>query len=243
MVNTKFWNDNWIRKIDPLDRYLFLYLLTNEHTNISGIYELPLATLAFESGIKEKILKQTTLPKLEPKAFYLDGWIFIPNFQKHQSNVSEKIKKGIEIEMKKIPNHILEAIKKVISRYSIDTVCIQSVLFNYNYNYNNNINSGKKNLSKDMNLVKNKIFSLREEIKKLENSPRRDMNIIALYFEYRKPDLQNYEQYSLALKRHLKAAGQLVSFNNNQIIKAIDYAKKKYEDIYTLETLIKILTK
>ena len=28
-----------------------------------------------------------------------------------------------------------------------------------------------------------------------------------------------------------------------QILKAIDYAKKEYKDIYTLETLIKILTK
>jgi len=86
-------------------------------------------------------------------------------------------------------------------------------------------------------------FSLKEEIKKLEDSQRRDLNIIALYFEHKKPDLQNYEQYEVALSRHLKPAGKLKSFTDNQILKALDYAKKEYNDIYTLETLIKILSK
>lgn len=86
-------------------------------------------------------------------------------------------------------------------------------------------------------------FSLKEEIKKLEENPRRDLNIVALYFEYRKPDLQSREQYEKALRRHLKPAGELKIFTDNQIIKAIEYAKKEYKDIYTLETLIKILTK
>lgn len=86
-------------------------------------------------------------------------------------------------------------------------------------------------------------FSLKEEIKKLEDDERRDLNIIALYLEHRKPDLQNYEQYQEALKRHLKPANKLKVFSDNQILKALDYAKKEYKDIYTLETLIKILVK
>ena len=86
-------------------------------------------------------------------------------------------------------------------------------------------------------------YSLKEEIKKLEDSPRRDLNIVALYFEHRKPDLQNRQQYEIALKRHLKPAGQLKDFTDTQILKALDYAKKEYKDIYTLETLTKILTK
>lgn len=86
-------------------------------------------------------------------------------------------------------------------------------------------------------------FSLKEEIKKLEDSPRRDLNIIALYFEQRGTDLQNMEQYHVALRRHLKPAGALKSFTDKQILKAIDYAKKEYKDIWTLETLTKILTK
>lgn len=86
-------------------------------------------------------------------------------------------------------------------------------------------------------------YSLKEEIKKLEDSPRRDLNIVALYFEYRNPTFENRQQYEIALKRHLKPAKELSNFSDNQIIKAIDYAKKEYKDIYTLETLLKILCK
>lgn len=113
---------------------------------------------------------------------------------------------------------------------------------------NDNILISEVKLSKDK--ISKKIvaksdipFSLKEEIKKLEDSPRRDLNIIALYFDVRKPDLQNREQFNQALKRHLKPAGALKSFTDQQILKAVDYAKKEYKDIWTIETLLKILTK
>jgi len=57
-INTKFWSDTFISELNPLDRYLFLYFLTNEHTNIAGVYELPLKTIAFETGIELDMLKK-----------------------------------------------------------------------------------------------------------------------------------------------------------------------------------------
>lgn len=100
----------------------------------------------------------------------------------------------------------------------------------------------KKEITKEI-VVNDVPFSLKEEIKKLEDSNRRDLNIIALYFEHRKPDLQNMEQYEQALKRHLKPAGALKGFTDSQILKALDYAKKEYKEVYTLETLLKVLVK
>ena len=41
-VNTRFWNDTYVSSLDPIEKLLFIYLLTNEHTNISGVYEPPL---------------------------------------------------------------------------------------------------------------------------------------------------------------------------------------------------------
>jgi len=104
-------------------------------------------------------------------------------------------------------------------------------------------NKNVKKEEKDIVAVSDKPFSLKEEIQKLEDNPRREMNIIALYLEHRKPDLQNKAQYSQALKRHLRPAIQLKDFSDAQIMKALDYVKKEYPDVYTLETLLKILTK
>lgn len=116
-VNTKFWSDTFISELNPLDRYLFLYFLTNEHTNIAGVYELPLKTIAFETGIELDMLKKM-LKRLTGKVMFIDGWVCIKNFQKHQSTESEKVKRGIEIEMSKIPEKIR---KKIDYGYPIDT--------------------------------------------------------------------------------------------------------------------------
>jgi len=58
LINTRFWSDNFIQELNPLDRYLFLYLLTNEHANISGVYELPLKTMVTSIGMRSSQLKK-----------------------------------------------------------------------------------------------------------------------------------------------------------------------------------------
>lgn len=120
MVNTRFWSDSWVRKINPLDRYLFIYLLTNERTNISGIYELPIEFMAFESGIDERDLTKSMLPKLEPKVYYFNGYVILPKFIKHQNQKSPQVQKGIIRELEEIPEEILH--KAIEYGYPIDTL-------------------------------------------------------------------------------------------------------------------------
>lgn len=86
-------------------------------------------------------------------------------------------------------------------------------------------------------------FSMKEEIKKLEDNKRRDMNIIALYLEKRKPDIRTKDQFNVTLRRHLRAAKQLSAFDDGQIIKACAEAEKEYPKLWTIETLVKLLTK
>lgn len=125
LINTRFWSDNFIQELNPLDRYLFLYLLTNEHANISGVYELPLKTMAFESGMEIDMVKKM-LKRLVGKIFYIDGWVCIKNFQKHQSQ-SEDVKTGISREMANIPISIREKIEKEYKKETVVGVCIDPV--------------------------------------------------------------------------------------------------------------------
>jgi DNA-binding transcriptional MocR family regulator len=105
-------------------------------------------------------------------------------------------------------------------------------------NNDNNVNNDNKDIAEETSAP----FSLKDEIKKLEDSVRRDMNVIALYFEERKPDLQTKDQYQIALKRHLRAAKQLVPFTDNQILNGVKKAKFQTPE-WTLETVVKMLTK
>lgn len=107
MLNTKFWNDSFISKLDPIEKLLFIYFISNEHTNICGIYELPLKICAIETGIDESMFKKIMI-RLKPKIYYHNGWVFAINFPKHQSMGNPKIQKGVENEMRLIPKDILE---------------------------------------------------------------------------------------------------------------------------------------
>ena len=112
-VNTKFWSDNYIVDLDPLERYLFLYYLTNEHTNIAGMYELPLKVMSRETGLEVDMLK-TMLKRFEndEKIFYIDNHIVMKNFAKHQA-VNEKTKKGIERSINELSPSFLAKLKDI----------------------------------------------------------------------------------------------------------------------------------
>ncbi len=138
-VNTKFWSDNFISELNPLDRYLFLYFLTNEHTNICGIYEVPLKTMAFETGIEIDMLKKM-IKRLIGKVYYIDGWIYLKNFAKHQA-VNESIKKGIEVSKSTVPAQILLKIQDIDQDlHSLGTASPQDPTY-LNFNFNTNLNS------------------------------------------------------------------------------------------------------
>lgn len=121
MISTRFWSDNFIVELNPLDRYLFLYFLTNEHTNICGIYELPLKRMSDETGLEKDMLLKM-LKRLKGKIYYIDGWVYIKNFAKHQSD-SDKIKTGIKNGRQLVPKKILDYI------YDIDKVSIPLQVF------------------------------------------------------------------------------------------------------------------
>jgi hypothetical protein len=57
-INTKFWRDSYIEDLDPTEKLLFLYLLTNPDTNICGVYELPLKIIAADTGIDKEMVKK-----------------------------------------------------------------------------------------------------------------------------------------------------------------------------------------
>lgn len=109
-INTKFWLDPFIGRCDPIEKMLFLYFLTNEHTNIVGIYELDMRVMEFETGLSQDDIK-TILIKFEDKILYYEGYVIIKNFHRHQSKNS-KISIGMSNILKReLPTKV---IKKLI---------------------------------------------------------------------------------------------------------------------------------
>jgi len=233
LVNTKFWSDNWVRKINPLDRYLFIYLLTNEHTNIAGIYELPLSNMAFECGLDERDLEKTMLPRLEPKVYYKDGWVILKNFAKHQHTSSDTVVAGMQKQLNLAPKEVISFAKSIGYAYGMDRVWVR-------------YNILESELESESELEKAAIaapFSFKEEIQKLEEGKRKDMKIIAYYFQRKGFTYENKEQFNAALKRELRPAKALIGYSKSQIDSAINYCLREYPELWTLETIHKVIDK
>jgi len=93
-LNTAFWSDTWVEELEPMQKLLFIYLVTNEKTNMLGIYEASIKKISFETGIVPLVVK-TYLKDFEEadKVKYIDNMVILINYMKHQ-NYNTNMKKS-----------------------------------------------------------------------------------------------------------------------------------------------------
>lgn len=234
MVNTKFWSDTYIANLDPLEKLLFLYFITNPYTNICGIYEIPLKQIALDTGIDRENLEKVLLPRFKKaaKVYYIQGWVYIKNFLKHQK-ASGNVQAGIENGMGQVPSEIMAKIREVL-----DTPPTQGR------------HSPKLELESELEL-KPKVYVakatdwiLKEEVEKCITDKRRHVQVIGVWIKHTGLAPENMEQLSSIIKRYSKPALLLKGYSNEDIettietLKNTDYLKK-----YTIETVLKFIDK
>lgn len=140
-INTHFWDDLYIVELDPIEKLLFLYLLTSPLNNIAGCYEIQLRRIAFDTGIdKDMVAKILQRFERDEKVYYIEGHILILNFAKHQK-LNHNIVTGIEKVLNELPETIKET-KAFESLYkAFESLLKASNYLNLNLNSNLNINS------------------------------------------------------------------------------------------------------
>jgi hypothetical protein len=87
--HTKFWKDEWLIELEPLERYLFTYLFTNELSSISGLYKLPMKVIENETALDKKFITKT-FAKFEKakKIFYRDSVMWVVKMREYHKNAS-----------------------------------------------------------------------------------------------------------------------------------------------------------
>jgi|SRR3990167_556607 len=240
-INTRFWNDVYIAELDPAQKLLFIYFLTNEHSNIAGVYEVPLKIIAIETGFDESMIKKM-LPKLKDRIRYIEGMVVIKNHIKHQhgrdGEISPQVKVGIVNRLKEIPHKFLKNVVHKgyyeLPQDYLDTLSIPSIYPLPNSNSNSNLNSIAEAPP---------VWTFKDFILSLKESKRKDLKVVGRFFEAKKLVFDTSGQAQAAIKRHIRAAKDVAEFTGKQIDWAIDKATEEYPDKWTLETIIKLLTK
>lgn len=106
-VYLKFWSDSKVMDdFTPEDRYIYLYLLTNTHTNLCGCYEVSLKTISTETGYAadaaEKVLRRLSNDHQVVSYNGPTKELLIINWHKYNWSVSEKINRTLLAEIQAV---------------------------------------------------------------------------------------------------------------------------------------------
>ena len=104
-ISTSFWDDPWVQSLEPSEKFIYLYLLTNPLTNIAGIYEITDRRISFDTGYDQEIINRVLIGYTKAKkAYRYLSYIVLPSWPKHQKwEKSPKIKAGIDLILNNLP--------------------------------------------------------------------------------------------------------------------------------------------
>jgi len=116
-VDTYFWDDPWVQRCDPAQRYLYLYFLTNPLANISGVYEISMERIKRDTTLEDaEIVAIMGTFRAAKKTFMWNDWIVMRNWPKHQTK-SPKVQRGIERVLLSVPYELLQFLVEVDYQY------------------------------------------------------------------------------------------------------------------------------
>jgi len=98
-----------------------------------------------------------------------------------------------------------------------------------------------KNIDTNVSSEQSSQWDFQKEIEKLKTSKRRDLQIIHLYWLFKGFQFDNKEKFRRALKRDLRAAGNLKGYSDAEIENTMNWLFEKTNIKFTLETVHKFI--
>jgi hypothetical protein len=124
-INTIIWSDTWFETLSVGQKLLFIYLITNEKTNMLGVYEVSTRKISFETGLKETEIEKYLLDfEKSNKIKYKEHRVIMLNFLKHQNYNFNMMKSAIDI-YNDLPSSLkIENINKIErDKEGFETLC------------------------------------------------------------------------------------------------------------------------
>ena len=108
-IQLSFWTDaKVIDDFTPEDRYFYLYLMTNPHTNLSGCYEISLKQMSDETGYSKETVHKllNRMQEIHRVTIYslVSKELLIVHWSKYNWTNSEKFRTAVEREIASVKN-------------------------------------------------------------------------------------------------------------------------------------------
>ena len=107
LISTNFWDDSKVvDDFTPEDKYVYLYCMTNPHTNLCGCYEVSVKQIASETGYNEDTVKRL-LMRLDRdhnviRYSSITKELLVLNWFRYNWSASEKLNKPLLAEIRAI---------------------------------------------------------------------------------------------------------------------------------------------
>ena len=170
-VSLSFWED--IKIVDdftPEDKYFYLYLLTNPHTNLLGCYQISFKQMTNETGYnKDTIEKLIDRMVSKHKVIEFDfetNEVFIKKWYKYNWTRSDKLLKNVEKSIQYIKSDIFkENMLKLVEKYRVSIGYLYPMHTSVSVSDLNDININNNNNKELIYKLFKEYIKLREENK------------------------------------------------------------------------------
>lgn len=135
-VSMSFWTDSKVvDDFTPEDKYFYLYLFTNPHTNLCGCYELSIKQVELETGYSKdaiyNLIKRFESVHDVVRYSKKTKEILLINWSKYNWTTSDKFRKPLARELenikeRKFREYLVSVFNGENKKYPIDTTCIDT---------------------------------------------------------------------------------------------------------------------
>lgn len=120
-LDDRIWDDSFFLELNPAQKCLFLFYLTNPSLSLCPIFEISEKMVLLRTQLEKKEFeKAKQLFSQKGKIFFYENWVFLPNFMKYNSGItsigengkpSNTLKPFIK-ELQSIPKDVLQFFSK-----------------------------------------------------------------------------------------------------------------------------------
>jgi len=212
-IHPEIWSDPWFAELSPQEKLIFIYLFSNERSSLSGLYEITLRQIAFDTCLDIKIIS-SALNKFQEsgKISRQDNYIFVANLLKRHYSASPKIKTRIIGDVNNIPD--CEPKRVWIQKYS--------ELIGYRYGIDTETHKIKEDKIKE------------DKIKEIDRLPLYDLllNHFSEYSQLKIPDDKNskifFSDWFEPVSNMMESSELDIELTKSLISKSIDMLTGKY---------------
>ncbi len=142
ILYTKFWQDPYILSLNPTERLMFVYLLTNQYRGLSDVYEVSDPVIQLETGLNSTQIKKIKKKFQEDRKFIFNrGYVRALNDDKYNNYQGGKNETAKQKELALIDNEILDTLSIPYAYQPHTSINHKSEIINHKSEINNNKSS------------------------------------------------------------------------------------------------------